>query len=102
MKAATKRFWSIARKVFRWSRIVVWLFFLVLICGAVYFNTVGLPDFIKRPLLAEIRKQGWEVQFTNMRWPWYRQITIENAAFSRTDRTGPTFSAARAELNVHW
>ncbi|MFN7137714.1 MAG: hypothetical protein ACK4UN_00065 [Limisphaerales bacterium] len=95
------RFWRIARVTFRWCRIAVWLVILALLVSVVYLSTVGLPDFLKAPLVAELRARGWEVEFSSMRWHWYRGVVLEKATFSSVDKTSPsTFSAEQAELNV--
>ena len=75
------RFWRAVRRFFRWCR--MWILFLILLAvGAIaYFNTIGLPDFLKRPLVAELREHGWEVQFSRMRsrsshWDISDKITL--------------------------
>ena len=43
-------FWRKCRIGFRWFRIATLLAVLALVCAFVWFNRVGLPEFLKRPL----------------------------------------------------
>lgn len=89
------------RLMFRWSRIAVWLLLLAIIVAVIYVNSIGLPSFLKEPLLAELRERGWDVEFSRMRWRWFRGIVIENATFSPVDKDSQSrFSTTEAELNV--
>ena len=99
MSAQQKSFWSRLRVYFRRFRAVVWTLVLLLICAALWLNVVGLPDFLKRPLLEKLRAQGIELQFTNLRLSWYRGFVAYNVRFGQTNQTNaPQFSARRVEL----
>ena len=55
------------RAVFRWGRILLlFAIFLVVAAGA-YLHLIGLPDFLKLPLLNHLRERGFEVYFTSAR-----------------------------------
>ncbi len=100
-KKKPHRFWRRARIAFRWSRILIWTVLLAFVISAIYLNQVGLPEFLKQPLLVELRERGWNVEFQRMRWGWFRGIVIENAVFSPVKITSATrFTAERAELNA--
>jgi hypothetical protein len=103
-KKAPKRkrsFWRTARRVFRWCRITVWLAVLGLLVLAIWLNRVGLPDFIKDPLVSELRLRGVDLRFTRMRLVWYRGIVAENIQFGRPGETnGPRASATEAEVHL--
>lgn len=85
---AKSRFWRRARVAFRWLRIVTWLLLLVLICFLLWLNRVGLPDFLKNPLVAQLRQQGVEVEFSRIRLRWYRGIVAEDVHFAEAGQTG--------------
>ena len=94
------RFWRRARLTFRGFRIAVLLLVLVVICAWLWLNRVGLPDFLKQRLLAELRAQGVEVEFSRMRLR-YHGIVAENVRFAQARQsTGPLASAA--ELTFHF
>lgn len=77
------RFWPLVRRLFRWFRICCLLVVLAAVVLVIYLNQVGLPDFIKNPLLAEIRDRGIELQFDRMRLHWYRGIVAEKVNLGR-------------------
>jgi hypothetical protein len=52
------RFWRLCRIYFRRFRISIWVVTIVVLSGVLYLNRVGLPDFIKRPLVNKLREQG--------------------------------------------
>ena len=79
------RFWRLARIYFRRFRITVWLLVLGLLGGLIYLNQIGLPDFIKTPLLDNLRAQGLDLRFSRLRLSWYHGIVAENARFGRAD-----------------
>jgi hypothetical protein len=87
-------FWRRLRIGFRSLRITLWLLLLLLVCGIFYLNRVGLPDFVKRPVLEKLRAGGIDLRFTRMRWHWERGIVAENVAF------GPTTDAAAPSLTL--
>jgi hypothetical protein len=80
-----RTFWRTCRIYFRRFRIAVWLIILVLVCCVLYLNQIGLPGFIKNPLLAKLRAQGIDLQFTRLRVRWDRGIVAENVRFGRAD-----------------
>src|SRR5215831_11944326 len=83
------RFWRGCRFCFRQFRICVWLVLLVLAAILVYVNQVGLPDFIKKPLLQSLHERGLDLQFSRLRLRWYRGIVADNVRF---ERAGEPFS----------
>jgi hypothetical protein len=94
-----------ARILFRWCRIFLWLMLFVALAAVSYLHLIGLPDFVKQPMLRRLRAEGVAAQFSNMQLGWGRgpSIIIENAAFSRPDQPlSPSLSAKRAELTLNW
>ncbi|HSH94350.1 MAG TPA: hypothetical protein VK968_09415, partial [Roseimicrobium sp.] len=71
---------------------------LLLVLGVVaffiYFNRVGLPDFVKGPLISELKSRGVVLEFERIRYRWYRGIVAENVRVGRSDVEGsPRVSA---------
>ena len=54
-------FWRKCRVGFRWFRIATLLAVLALVCAFVWFNRVGLPEFLKRPLVEKLHARGVEL-----------------------------------------
>src|SRR5258708_26316574 len=80
-----RRFWRACRIYFRRLRLVVWLVILLLVGALAYLNQVGLPDFVKKPLLETLRARGLDLRFSRLRLRWYNGIVAENVRFGRTD-----------------
>ena len=79
------------------------LFGLFLAVAAVtYLHLIGLPDFLKRPLLRHLQEKGFQAQFTSMHLAWGPAVVIDNVAFSGTNQsTGPRLSAGMAQLALN-
>ena len=96
------RFWRRFRLGFRCFRIGVLLVCLALVCALVYLSEVGLPDFVKRPLIEKLRERGVELQFSNLRLRWFHGVVARNVRFgSSNEQTGPRLSAQEAEINLN-
>jgi hypothetical protein len=70
----------------------------------VYLNRVGLPDFLKRPLLEGLRARGVELDFSRLRLSWYRGILAENVTFGQANTPlspRAAFGQVRLRLNHH-
>jgi hypothetical protein len=96
------RFWPRCRIYFRRFRIALWLVLLALLSALVYLNQVGLPGFVKQPLLDKLRARGLELEFSRLRLSWYLGIVAENVRFGRADHPlGPrvTFAQVQVQLN---
>jgi hypothetical protein len=88
-KRPKRRFWRICRIYFRRFRIAVWFLVLALLGGLIYVNQIGLPGFVKNPLLEKLRAQGIDLKFSRLRLRWYQGIVAEKVRF---ERTGESFS----------
>jgi hypothetical protein len=96
------RFWRICRVYFRRFRIAVWLVVLVLVATFVYLNQVGLPGFVKKPLLENLRARGLDVSFSRLRLRWYRGLVAENLRFVRSDEPlSPQFTIQEAQVRLN-
>ena len=54
------------------------LLLLFLIAAFVYLNEVGLPDFLKRPLVNSLHARGLDLEFSRMRLHWNRGLVAED------------------------
>lgn len=87
-----------------WVRLfrVLLLLLLLAVIGSVYYlHEKGLPDFVKKRVVASLRERGWDVQFTNMRLGLGTSVIIDKPSFHRID---PSFaadiSASRTDIHV--
>ncbi len=97
------RLWRIGRIYFRRFRILVWLLLLAMLGSLVYLNQVGLPQFVKRPLLEKLRARGLVLQFSRLRLRFHEGIVAENVRFGSTDDPlVPRVSAAEVQLLLNW
>lgn len=99
---APRSFWQRCRLWFRRVRITVWLLVLVVVCAGLYVTQIGLPGFLKHPLLEVLHERGVEMEYTRLRWHWFRGIVAENVRFRGASLTnGSDFSAREVELDVN-
>ena len=88
------RSWRLLRIYFRRFRIGLWLVIMVLLGAVLYVNQIGLPDFVKRPVLEKLRAQGLDLQFTRLRLRFPHGLVADNVFF------GGTNSAANPALTL--
>src|SRR3974390_2023414 len=94
-----RRFWQICGIYFRRFRITVWFVLFVLLSAFIYLNQVGLPDFIKGPLLQKLHDRGLDLQFSRLRLRWYQGIVADNARFERADEPlGPQLTVGEVQV----
>ena len=94
-------FWQKCRIGFRWFRIATLLAVLVLVCAFVWFNRVGLPEFLKRPLVETLRARGVELEFTRLRLRFVRGLVAENVRLGHVATPdSPTLSLAEVQLRL--
>src|ERR1044071_2806237 len=79
------RFWRRCLTCFRALRLTVWFLILALLGALVYVNQIGLPGFVKKPLLEKLRARGLDLQFSRLRWRFDQGIVAENVRFGRAD-----------------
>ena len=87
-------FWRTCRVCVRWCRLSLLLLLLAAACGLLWFNQIGLPAFLKAPLLANLQQRGIQVAFTRMRLRMTRGIVAENV------RVGDARNPDRPSLSV--
>src|SRR6478736_3980509 len=98
------RFWRKCCIYFRRFRITVWLVILVVLSALIYLNLVGLPDFLKRPLVAKLAEHGLELEFAALKLHWSRGFVAEQVHFGAHSTTNspflPQLTAGEVELNL--
>jgi hypothetical protein len=90
------------RIYFRRLRILLWLMLVTLLGAWIYLNQVGLPGFVKRPLLDKLRARGLELEFSRLRLSWRRGILAENVRFGQANHPWSpraTFGQVQLQLN---
>ena len=94
-------FWRICRICFRRFRIALWFLILLLLAGLVYLNEIGLPGFVKKPLLEKLRARGLDLQFSRLRVRWYQGIVAENVRLGSADqRLGPELLVEEVQVGI--
>lgn len=90
------------RRLLRWGGRLAAAFLLVVALILLYLNQVGLPDFAKTRLQAELQARGWEVEVKRLRWqPQKRQLFAEGVQWRSTgDDFQPRFSAQTLEIHL--
>jgi len=95
-------FWRKCRIGFRWLRITTLLAVLALVCACFWFNRVGLPEFLKKPLMETLRARGVELEFTRLRLRFVRGLVAENVRLGHAATPdSPTLSAAEVQLQLN-
>ena len=94
-------FWRKCRIGFRWFRIAILLAVLALVCAFVWFNRVGLPEFLKRPLVEKLHARGVELEFTRLRFRFVRGLVAENVRLGHASTPdSPTLTLAEVQLRL--
>lgn len=82
---------------------VIWLLILTALVAIIYLNQVGLPAFVKRPLLDKLRDRGLDLQFSRLRLSWYDGIVAENVHFGPADQEiSPHLNVAKVQVRLNW
>ena len=75
---------------------------MALMLAGLYLHLVGLPNFLKRPLQAELSSLGVDLQFQNAKMNWFWGFILEQPVIAGAMQTnGPVFSAAEIELGIN-
>jgi hypothetical protein len=97
------QFWRLCRIYFRRFRITVWFIILVVLGSLLYVNQVGLPGFVKKPLLDRLRVRGLDLQFSRLRLRWYQGIVAENVRFGQPDEPlSPSLTLAELQVRLNY
>ncbi len=99
---ARHRFWRLGRIYFRRFRISIWLVILVILCSLMYLNRVGLPDFVKRPLVNKLREQGVALEFARLQLHWSDGFVAHDVSFgSMLAPAAPQLLATKVQIKLH-
>ena len=96
-------FWQGCRVLFRRLRRLVMLALVVLVCIVVWLNQIGLPDFLKRPLVETLRTRGIELEFVRLRLSLRRGLVADNVLVGRAEKAGsPVLSLQQVQLRLDY
>lgn len=96
------RFWRKCRIYFRRARITVWLVILAALGALIYLNLVGLPDFVKRPIITRLRERGVALDFSELRLHWSRGFVASQVRFGSVESPAvPRFTADEVEIDLY-
>ena len=99
----TRKRRSAPRRVFRWCGRGTLLGVGLLLYAFLHVNQIGLPDFMKRPLLEQLREHGAELDFSRMRVRLGRGIVVEHVNLGRArELTGEQIFADQLQLKLRW
>ena len=99
---ARRRFWRLCRIYFRRFRISIWFVILIVLGSLLYLNRVGLPDFVKRPLVNRLREHGVALEFARLRLNWVEGFVADNVRFgSMSEPAAPQLLAAKIQIKLH-
>ncbi len=74
------------RRATQWCGRSLLLGFLLLAYGLVHLNQIGMPGFVKNPLLAELKQRGLALDFERLRLRLTRGIVAENVRIARESK----------------
>lgn len=96
------RFWRLCRVYFRRFRISIWIVTIIALSAVLYLNRVGLPDFVKRPLVNQLRESGIALEFAQLRWHWGDGFVAHNVGFgSMNDPAVPLLFAEKVQIKIN-
>lgn len=96
-------FWRKCRIAFRCVRITAWTCALAVLALFLWFNRIGLPDFLKSRLVATLHEHGLDLEFSRMRLNLVHGIVADNVSLGEvgTNRTA-AFGARLVQLELDW
>ncbi len=91
------------RRFLRRSGFVVIFLLIFTVGGMGYLNVVGLPDFIKRPLIRQLEARGLALKFDTLRLHWGRGLVAEHVVLEGTpEGEGPQIEFDEVTLEPDW
>ena len=94
-------FWRKCRVGLRWCRRAVLVAVLALICAFVWFDRVGVPDFLQRRLVESLRERGVSLEFSRLRFSLFRGLTADNVRIGQgAAPDSPALSAQEVRLEL--
>src|SRR5579883_3522657 len=100
---APKRWWRISRACLRGVRLGILFLALFLLALLAWVNTIGLPGFLKRPLIAQLHARGLDLEFDRLRWHWNRGLVADRVRIGSTQQetNSPQLSVQRLEIQLN-
>jgi hypothetical protein len=96
------RFWRLCRIYFRRFRIFIWIITIVLLSAVLYVNRVGVPEFVKRPLVNKLREHGVALEFAQLRWHWGEGFVAHDVIFGSMDEpAAPQLLAEKVQIQLN-
>jgi len=96
-------FWRKCRTLFRQLRRAMIFAALVLACAVLWLDKIGLPDFLKRPLVETLRTRGVELEYARLRLSFTRGLVADNVHIGRARMTNsPVFSLQQIQLRLNY
>ena len=96
-------FWRKCRALFRQLRRAMIFTALVLACAVLWLNKIGLPDFLKRPLVETLRARGVELEYARLRLSFTRGLVADNVHIGRAQMTNsPALSLKQIQLRLNY
>ena len=96
-------FWRKCRVCIRWLRRAALVAVVAAICAFLWFNRVGLPDFLKQRLVDSLHARGVELQFDRMRLSLVNGLVAENVrAGHAAGPDSPALSAREVRLELDY
>jgi hypothetical protein len=96
-------FWRKCRLFIRWSRRVAMVAAVALICAFVWFDRVGVPDFLQRRLVESLHDRGVELEFARLRFSLFHGLIAENVRVGHPAAPdSPALSAQEVRLELDY
>lgn len=81
---------------------VVHVLVLLLIGVVLWLNQIGLPGFIKRPLIQTLRQDGIQVEFSRLRLNFIRGLVADNVHLGGEAPDTPSLSVQEVHLQLNY
>jgi hypothetical protein len=96
-------FWGKCRTTLRWCRFTAWFLILLILCLGIRLNHVGLPDFLKTRVIAALRENGVQLEFSRMRLSLVRGVVADNVHLGDVKNSDSfAFTAREIQLQLDY
>ena len=91
------------RITFRWMRFAIWFLALTVLSSLLWFNQVGLPDFLKSRLTATLEERGVRLEFSRLRLHFVHGLVVEGVHLGGTRIPNqPALAAGEVQLRLNY
>jgi len=91
--------WRKIRLCMRWVRRAALALVALVIIALLWFNQIGLPDFLKKPLVQKLRARGVDLEFVRLRLHFTGGLVAENVRLGGIDPVeAPSIALAEIQL----